>query len=110
MDINEEIVVLIIPLIVYIIYILCTHFTKKVTIVSKHQRVIKGYNMFMVVDRYGNHYNVEKSYLFLSFCPDENWEDMKLNRTYYVSGYGIRCGLLDMYPMIYSVSGCIRQE
>lgn len=87
-----------------IVYVFKTKFTRDIIVQEKYQRIEEGRHVYMVVDAKNNHYCVRRSLLFWSLYPAENWQFLKQGKIYKITGYGIRCGILNIYPNIVSVS------
>lgn len=84
-----------------------TKFEKQITVDEKFERIVgdNGFpkQVFIVSDTENNIYKVSKSFWYWKWYSTETWNNMKKGETYNVEGYGIRYGMLSIYPNIIEV-------
>lgn len=91
-------------------YSLSTHFTKEIT-VEKTYTGVKGSggkyssieSQYMVIDTKGHIYEVTNSLWYMQWDASEEWAKLEKGKTYNVSGFGKRLGIMGMYPHIVRV-------
>jgi hypothetical protein len=65
--------------------------------------VRNGFTEFMVIDEYGNHYNVNNSFWYWKWNSIEDWYNIKESDELDFKYYGWRVPVLGMFPNIYNV-------
>jgi hypothetical protein len=94
-------------LVIDIVYIYATAFTKTVTITEKQEFASgQGRNLSMkntVADSEGNVYAIRNTFLAWYFTASENYMKIEKGKTYTIKGYGWRVPILGMYPNITDV-------
>lgn len=92
------------------IYSYGTKFEKKITIDEKFERVAGNKNstkqIFSVSDTENNVYKVNRSLWYWKWYSTELWNGLKKGETYNVTGYGLRCGMISLYPNIIVAEHC----
>jgi hypothetical protein len=87
-----------------------TKFEKKITIEEKFERVQGGKNstkqVFSIYDTENNAYQVNRSLWYWKWYSTELWNGLKKGETYNVTGYGLRCGMISLYPNIIEAKLC----
>lgn len=95
---------IVIYLIVYYTYYISTKFTKTITV--KHNNIMniqkQIYNF--VVDQDNVVYVIDNRYPLLHFNAAELMSTVKVNKTFNISGYGLRVPFLELYPNILSMN------
>lgn len=83
-----------------------TKFEKTIIVDNKFDRVVGNKDstrqVFSVADTENNIYTVSKSLWYWKWYSTETWNGLKEGETYAVEGYGVRYGLLSLYPNIIS--------
>jgi hypothetical protein len=104
---NYSIKLFFIPILFNGIYAYSTKKEKNITIVKKYKFVRNGFTEFMIIDSYGNHYNVNNSFWFLKFNSLEDWhkidplnESNNKNGNIKIAYYGYRIPFLGLFPNI----------
>ena len=69
-------------------YALGTKTEKKITIIKKYTFTKNGYTDFMVIDSYGNHYNVNNSFWYWKWDSIEDWSSIEANKNLNMKYYG----------------------
>ncbi len=97
------------PFLSSFMYVNLTSFEKEITIKNKFQNFeIPGSNLggdiYMISDMENNIYSCRKSFWKSHFYNIELWNSIKENNTYKISGYGVRNGILNIYPVIIDYS------
>ena len=90
----------IIILIVAIIYLLVSKFEKTITVSKKINYGMPKTNRNFISDESGSVYSISNSIIAWYFSGVEDFAKVEVNKTYKISGYGYRIGLLNMYPNI----------
>jgi hypothetical protein len=85
------------------IYALGTEKSEKSRIIKKYKMVRNGFTEFMVIDEYGNHYNVNNSFWYWKWNSIEDWYNIKESDELDFKYYGWRVPVLGMFPNIYNV-------
>ena len=113
---NSKYMYVAIFLILIIINIVYTYFTKFTVIItvdktysslesenySRHGSNI--HKTLMVNASNGKIYEVDNSVLYWKWNREEEWAKLHKGKKYKITGYGIRVGLFTMYPKILSVT------
>lgn len=86
------------------IYTFSTSNYKKLIIVKKYKMVRNGFTEFMIIDIYGNHYNVNNSFWFWKWNSVEDWNNIKEGDKVGISYYGWRVPILGLFPNVYYIS------
>lgn len=96
--------ILIIGVIVRIIYYFSTKFTKTITIKDKYTNGMRNTIIYTVVDTDNKIYQIDNVWFLFDFNKAENYNMIKLNSKYIVSGYGITIDMFSLYPTIYNLT------
>jgi len=83
-------------------YALGTKTEKEITIIKKYTFTKNGYTDFMVIDSYGNHYNVNNSFWYWKWDSIEDWSSIEANKNLNMKYYGWRVPILGFFPNIVS--------
>ena len=83
-------------------YYYFTSFEKVITVEKTYTRTRRRRDHYMLSDTENNIYKVNNLWWKGIFTRAETWESMDSGKQYKVKGWGVRIGLLDMYPIIYS--------
>ena len=104
---NFPIKLSLIPISFNAFYAYSTKKEKNITIVKKYTFVRNGFTEFMVIDSFGNHYNVNNSFWFFKFNSLEDWHKIiPLNESnnnesnIKISYYGYRFPFFGLFPNI----------
>lgn len=95
-------------------YAYLTPYEKNIIIKNKYQRVKGGEgwcsHIFMCCDKNNMQYRITNTPWYWQFYSTELWNSLEENQEYHVKGYGIRFGVLGMYPNIYSAEKVISEK
>lgn len=94
---------IVLTLLTPIIYLL-SNFNKKITIKDKYIRYRKRSSNYHIVDSEDNIYLVDNLWFLGDFNRAEDYNKLEKGKSYNISGYGYRLGMLDMYPKIYKIN------
>ena len=83
-------------------YALGTKKKKEIKIVKKYTFTKNGYTDFMVIDSYGNHYNINNSLWYWKWDSIEDWNSIETNKKLNMKYYGWRVPILGIFPNIVS--------
>jgi hypothetical protein len=76
---------------------------KMTTIVKKYKMVRKGFTEFMIIDIYGDHYNINNSFWFWKWNSIEDWNYIKEGDKIIFNYYGWRLPIFGLFPNIYCI-------
>ena len=96
------IIILVVPMVLGLFYYYFTSFEKVITIDKTYTRSRRRRDHYMLSDTKNNIYRVSNLWWKGIFTRAEIWESLDSGKKYKVKGWGVRYGLLDMYPNIYS--------
>lgn len=80
-----------------------TIFKKDILIKEKYITHSNGSSNYMVVDQNDNLFRVSRCLWLLKFDNAETWNQLKINNSYTVNGYGFRFPFFRIYPNIISI-------
>ncbi len=83
-------------------YTLSTKKEENIVVDKKYTFDLAGFTNFMIVDKQGNHYNVNNSVWFFKWDSLEDWSAIELNDNLQVKVYGWRMPFLGTFPNIVS--------
>ena len=88
-----------------VLYYNSTKFTKTITIRKNYMRnrsSSKG-DEYFVTDTNNVIYQVDNLWFAFDYNRADDWTNLMVGHTFKVTGYGVRVGYLDMYPIINSI-------
>jgi hypothetical protein len=102
------------PEVSFVVFMSCSFFhsnyvygTSKIeysSIIKKYKMVRGGYTDFMVIDKKGNHYNVNNSIWYWKWNSIEDWNNIKEGDELKINYYGWRIPILGIFPKIYTLN------
>ena len=98
------IIIFIIFTILQILYYSLTKFTKTITIKDKYTNSNRNTIIYTIVDSDNKIYNIENVWFLFDFNKGENYNMIKVNSTYIVSGYGFTIDMFSLYPTVYNAT------
>jgi len=98
------IIIFIIFIILQILYYSLTKFTKTITIKDKYTNSNRNTIIYTIVDSDNKIYNIENVWFLFDFNKGENYNMIKVNSTYVVSGYGFTIDMFSLYPTVYNAT------
>lgn len=97
-------IIFIIFTILQILYYSITKFTKTITIKDKYTNSNRNTIIYTIVDSDNKIYNINNVWFLFDFNKGENYNMIKVNSTYIVSGYGFTIDMFSSYPTIYNAT------
>lgn len=94
---------LILYLIIYYVYYISTKFQKTITIKDNRIMNINKQVYNFVIDTNDDVYVIDNRYALLHFDAVNVMTNIENNKTYLVSGYGVRIPFLELYPNILKI-------
>lgn len=85
----------------HLIYVHGTKNSKMCKIVKKYKMVRNGYTEFMIIDEFGNHYNVNNSLWFWKWDAVEDWNKIEIGDYINFKYYGWRIPIFGIFPNVY---------
>jgi hypothetical protein len=73
---------------------------KIIDVVDKYKFTRNGYTEFMIIDKNGDHYNVNNSLWYWKWNSIEDWHKIQTNEQLIMKYYGLRIPLLGIFPNI----------
>jgi hypothetical protein len=73
---------------------------KIIDVVDKYKFTRNGYTEFMIIDKHGDHYNVNNSLWYWKWNSIEDWHKIQTNKQLIMKYYGFRIPLLGIFPNI----------
>jgi len=83
------------------LYAFATQKEKSIIIVKKYTYCKNGFTDFMIIDKNGNHYNVNNSFWYYKWNSIEDWSNIGVNQLFHIKYYGWRIPILGCFPNIY---------
>ena len=84
------------------LYAIFTREEKEIIVKKKYKFDRSGFTDFMVIDSYGNHYNVNNSFWYWKWDSIEDWSSIEANKNLNMKYYGWRVPILGFFPNIVS--------
>lgn len=81
-------------------YAIGTKEEKEIIVSKKYQFTKNGVTEFMVIDKYGKHYNVNNSVWYWKWTSIEDWCSIEENNKIKIKFYGWRVPVFGMFPNI----------
>lgn len=101
---NILILLLAIWIIVSILMIYSTQFTKTITVKEKYIKPQgKNGSRYRIIDENGNNYELTDSIFLLEFDSADDYSKLQKGKTYKVYGYWFRFPILSWFPRIYKI-------
>lgn len=73
---------------------------KIIDVQDKYQFTRNGFTEFMIIDKNGEHYNVNNSLWYWKWDSIEDWNKIQTNKQIVIKYYGLRIPLLGIFPNI----------
>lgn len=90
--------------VIRLLSIYLTKFTKTVTVTEKYVRPGYRKSRYHFVDSENNNYILQDNLLLLEFDSADDYAKLQVNNTYKIHGYWFRLPLLSWFPSVYKVS------
>ena len=87
----------------HFIYSQITNNSSIIKIDKKYKFVRNGFTEFMIIDEYGNHYNVNNSIWYFKWNSIEDWCKLKEGDSVNIKYYGVRFPMFGIFPNIYNI-------
>lgn len=100
---ENMIYIIIFLIIIFYVYYALTRFEKVITVKSEFTHTAYKYGNTFVTDKNDNVYKIHNNALLLSFNAIEMLSVLENNKTFKITGYGVRVPWLGLYPIITSV-------
>jgi hypothetical protein len=81
-------------------YAVSTKENKDICIVKKYLFVRNGFTEFMIIDKEGNHYNVNNSLWYWKWNSIEDWHNIETDKEINAKYYGWRVPIIGLFPNI----------
>lgn len=90
------------------IYTFKTTKNKIIDVQDKYMFTRNGFTEFMIIDKNGDHYNVNNSLWYWKWCSIEDWNKIQTNKKIGVKYYGLRIPLLGIFPIIVDINRLVQ--
>jgi hypothetical protein len=85
------------------LYTIGTIENKEICVEKKYKFNRNGFTEFMIIDKKGNHYNVNNSFWFWKWNSLEDWHKIEINKNIYIKNYGLRIPVFGLFPNIVNI-------
>ena len=82
------------------LYTFKTTNNKIIIVEDKYQFTRNGYTEFMIIDKNGDHYNVNNSFWYWKWNSIEDWNTISLNDCIKIKYYSMRIPMFGLFPNI----------
>lgn len=84
----------------HLCYAIGTKKEKEIFVSKKYTFERNGFTEFMIIDQFGNHYNVNNSFWYWKWDSIEDWSSVKENSKINAKFYGWRIPIFGIFPNI----------